>query len=133
MDHLTTGAMRRPEKVVEEPLVIPPPSLPARTLSAEEIEHPDFPVRAARTAYRKACEAGMEAILVYSIGPWMSADFTKILEHDCHTIALRAVRSDRQALHALWIRRGEKWSFQEARSTDQGTLNSKEMTAWLST
>ena len=130
----------QPERQWEEEawveVEIPAPSLPRQELTREHIEAKGFPCRPARAAWKKALAAGHQAHLTYSIGPWMNARMEKILEEDCHTVALWALKPDGSRLRATWIRRttaeGLKWGFESALLYAPPTImNATEMKTWL--
>lgn len=133
----TTTPERQWEEEAWVEVEIPAPTLPRQVLTLEQIEAKGFPCASARSAWRKAVTAGHRARLTYSIGPWMNARMDKILEEDCHTVALWAVKADGSRMNALWLRRtaagGLKWTFESALLYDPPTLmNATEMKSWLS-
>lgn len=110
-------------------LVIPPPGK-QRLLGVEVLERKGFP-RGPKQLWKAALDAGLEVRAAYCVGPWMSRNFTKILEPKCPTI-LVAARGPQGIAWALWIYRNEKWAFESARQThpDVRSLSSYEIVEW---
>lgn len=122
--------IHRPQDEERAALVIPPPRVAQWILADTDVEARGFPSSPKRTwlAGRRRGRARM----TYSVGPWMSADFRKVLEPEAHTLILWVIADDGR-LRAMWISRdGKTWAFENAWiSPPTRRANSKEMMTWL--